>query len=164
MNKKLLFWLILLIPWCAARTATVVDSLLTELDKTIRNSESYAVNKQKRIDDLKIKLFEIDSISSDYYRLHLELYKEYKSYTCDSAIHYLNNCIRIAKRMNNVENEYADMITLSHLLASAGMYKEAVDVIDAVKRNKLPDKFVCRGDRRDLRDVVLAAYFFAVAL
>ena len=136
--RKLLLCLILSMSGCTIRAASVVDSLLIELDKTIRNSALYDIVKQSYINELKIKLLNTDTLFSDYYRLNVELYREYKAYTCDSAIYYLNNCIRIAKQMHDVDNEYASIIALSHLLGSAGMYKEAVDVIGMLERGKLP--------------------------
>ncbi|MCL1937615.1 MAG: DUF6377 domain-containing protein [Candidatus Azobacteroides sp.] len=142
MERKLLFLLVLLGWGCATQAANVLDSLLTKLDKTIRNAAKYDIDKQSRIEKLKIQLLHTDTLSLDYYQLNLDLYKEYKSYTCDSAIYYLNVCVRIAKRMRNLDDEYASIITLSHLLGSAGMYKEAVDRIETIQRNKLPTRFL----------------------
>ena len=138
MRVKLLLLFVLLISGYTVQATSPVDSLLIELDQTIRNSEKYVIDKQSCINDLKAGLTNADTLSDEYYKFHLELYKEYKSYICDSAIYYLNNCILIAEKFQNIDNEYTDIITLSYLLGSAGMYKEAVDMIETVQKSKLP--------------------------
>ncbi len=119
------------------RANSTVDSLLIELDQTIQCSEQYNASKQARINALMLKCSRVDIHSADYYNVYFALYQEYKPYICDSAIYYLNICINIAKEQQNQYNEYSNIITLSYLMGSAGMYKEAVDMIEAIDRNKL---------------------------
>lgn len=136
--KKLLVILLLLMCFASGTLGNVnLDSLLRVLDETILNNQAFLHKKMVRISGLNERLNHIPPLSDDCYELNMELYREYKSFICDSAIHYLDRNITLARKMKDVKRENASQLELSYLLSSSGMYKEAVDVLDSVSRSTL---------------------------
>lgn len=126
-----------------------LDSLLIRLDQTILRHEIYKNKREARIRALKEKVVDASPVSLVAYQLNDSIYREYKSYMCDSAIHYLNKNIEIARKLYDCEREYKSTFLLSSLLATAGMYQEAVDMLGEIRRELLPlsliqDYYVCK--------------------
>lgn len=119
-----------------------LDSLLNLLDGAIKEHETYTFRRESRMDQLKKKRVHIDAHSSEMYNLNLELYHEYKSFVCDSAIQYLNMNIKMAFCMNDLDRENESKLLLSYLLSSSGMYKEAVDIVESIDRRRMHPRFL----------------------
>ena len=83
-----------------------LDSLLINLDQTILRHEIYKSRREDRIRDLKEKAAKTVPNSIAAYRLNDSIYREYKSYMCDSAVLYLTKNIRIARNLHDQEREY----------------------------------------------------------
>ncbi len=120
------------------------DSLLTMLDKAIQEHEVYIRQKDTRIERLKAVERTVPAVSVEMYDLHAQLYQEYKSFICDSAIVYLNRNIQLARRLPDLRRENESRLLLSYLLASTGMYKEAVDALESVDRQMLGSDLLVR--------------------
>ncbi len=116
-----------------------LDSLLIRLDHAIDAHNDYSRKKENIIDDLKKKAGKTSPATIDRYEHNMLLYKEYKSYKCDSAILYLNHSIHTAHLINDIHREYRSMIMLAYLMGSTGMYKEGVDILNEVNRSCLPE-------------------------
>lgn len=119
-----------------------LDSILTKLDETIRNHEVYASQRESRIRELKTAKAHVKPSSVEYYDMNMALYKEYKAFICDSAVHYLNENVMLAQRLNDPARETKSKLLLSYQLSSAGMYKEAVDVLESISRSQLSGDFL----------------------
>lgn len=125
-----------------------LDSILNILDQTIREHEAYVVQRESRIKHLKELAQEVDNNSVEHYNLNSQMYKEYKAFICDSAIHYLNENVRIAESLQDNDRKVESKLQLSYLLSSTGMYKESIDVLKSVDRQKvaarlMPDYYSC---------------------
>lgn len=118
-----------------------LDSILSVLDATIDNNLIYTQLRQNRIDSLKQKL-SVSTVLQDIYNIQADLYKEYKSYKCDSAVRYLNLNMEVAISMNNNRKLLESKLRLVHLLAATGMYMEAKDLLDTIVRNTIPQDFI----------------------
>lgn len=118
-----------------------LDSILSVLDNTIENNLVYTRLRENRIDSLKDKLSLSTELQSTY-NLQTELYKEYKSYKCDSAIRYLNRNMEIALQLNDNRKLLESKLRFTHLLAATGMYMEAKDLLATIPRNTLPPDLV----------------------
>ena len=114
-----------------------LDSLLLVLDKNITSCKIYSDKKDIRIRTLKEKLHLNQLSNETTYHLQESLYKEYKSYICDSAIFYLNKNIELAQQINDSYKLNESIIKLSYLLSSSGMYMEAIDVLKMVNKSSL---------------------------
>jgi DNA-binding CsgD family transcriptional regulator len=115
-----------------------LDSLLLHLDAAIDNHEKYTQEKKERIRRLTARLAATPSNTPDEYNLNVALYEEYHTYICDSAIFYQNKNIDIAAYLNDTSRLYESKLKLAYLMGSAGMYKESVDMIHTLDRDKLP--------------------------
>ena len=126
-----------------------LDSILIRLDQTILRHEIYKNAREARIRVLKEKAVNAAPVSLAAYQLNDSIFREYKSYMCDSAVHYLNKNVEIARKLHDREREYKSIFLLSSLLATAGMYQEAVDMLGDIRREQLPssliqDYYVCK--------------------
>ena len=115
-----------------------LDSLLVNLDQTILQHEIYKDRREARIRELKGKATKTAPNSIAAYQLNDSIYREYKSYMCDSAVLYLTKNIRIARNLRDQEREYKSKLLLASLHAATGMYQEAIDVLEEVRREDLP--------------------------
>ncbi len=127
-----------------AQGSSRTDSLLTMLDKAIQEHEVYMHQKETRIERLKAAERTAPAVSVEKYDLQMQLYQEYKSFVCDSAIAYLNRNVRLARQLPDIDRENDSKLLLSHLLASTGMYKEAVDVVESINRKTLNKNLLVR--------------------
>ncbi len=147
---------IVLLIWLLASFSTAVwadkalDSLLNVLDQTIQKHETYVVQRESRIRHLNELARGVVFNSVEHYNLNNQLFKEYKSFVCDSAILYLNENIQIAEALKDRERQVESKLLLSLLLSASGMYTESIDVLDMVKRSEvssqlLPEYYSCFG-------------------
>lgn len=137
MKTKSVIIFLLLVPLSHfLKAGSRLDSLLLVLDETIKIHEVFTQEKENRIGGLRQKLSEAES-TDEIYQWNLSLFKEYKSYICDSAIHYLNRNIALAEKMGHHNKGIESRLLLSALLNSAGMFKEATDMLGSVNRRSL---------------------------
>lgn len=142
MKKKYLIFLLLLSFPLYTRADKTLDSLLNVLDLTIQEHETYVAQRESRIKHLKELTQGIEANSVEQYNLNSQIYKEYKAFICDSAIHYLNENIRIAEGLRDTDRKIESQLQLSLLLSSTGMYKESLDVLESVDRQKVISRFI----------------------
>lgn len=114
-----------------------IDSLLHVLDRTIAQSEVYENSKKNRISDIKVKLLQHNISDDDSYRINDLLYQEYEFYISDSARHYINRCIDIARNNNDSFRLANSKIRKANLLATAGLYPEAIELLHSVNTSFL---------------------------
>lgn len=142
MKKKYLLLLLILAFPLHTWAGKTLDSLLNVLDLTIQEHEKYVLQRESRIAHLKELAHGIEANSTEHYNLNSQIYKEYKAFICDSAIHYLNENIRIAERLHDNDHQVESKLQLSYLLASTGMYTESIDVLNSVDRRQVPSRFI----------------------
>ena len=140
-KKYLLFFLILSFPLYTWAGKTL-DSLLSVLDLTIQEHEKYVIQRESRIVHLKDLVHGIEASSVEHYNLNSQIFKEYKAFICDSAIHYLNENIRIAERLHDTDRRIESKLQLSLLLSSTGMYTESIDVLESVDRWEVAPRLI----------------------
>ncbi len=136
LREKIYLCLILILCVKVAKSETL-DSLLLVLDKNITLCKIYSDKREIRIRTLKEKLHSSQLSNEIIYHLQESLYKEYKSYICDSAIFYLNKNIELAQHINDSYRLNESVIKLSYLLSSSGMYTEAIDVLKMINKSSL---------------------------
>ncbi|NDV83986.1 DUF6377 domain-containing protein [Bacteroides sp. 51] len=141
MKRSTIFIWFVLCPLLSFASSTL-DSLLHVLDKAIDDHMIYTDIREKRIHDLKTKLQAKDLSPDSIYALNMGLYMEYRPYICDSAIYYLNRNLDIADVLNELDKQTETRLRLAYFLASTGMYKECMDVLDGVNRKTLNPKYL----------------------
>ena len=93
--KNKIFLIIVFLFSVVSLKANTVDSLLVVLDKAILDSHKYVEVREKRIKELK-KFGSNLSNARKKYANNMLLYKEYRTFICDSAISYLNKKAKLA--------------------------------------------------------------------
>lgn len=134
------------------------DSLFLVLDRAIVEHQQYVDIREGRIRQLKAALQQTDSTALDRYRINKELYIEYKAYVCDSAIYYLNQNLQWADSAGDNERSNETNLELVYLLASAGMYQEATDLLSGIKRELLSSQLLSdyyAGYRHTYRELAI---------
>ena len=119
-----------------------IDSLLNVLDHDISNYSIYEKNKKESVENLKSTTVAPNSI--DRYALNFSIYNEYKTYSSDSAFHYLYKNLALAKHLHNFTCEVETLLEEVYLLTCVGMYLEAKDMLSKIDRSTLPSSLLGR--------------------
>ncbi len=127
----LAFILYLFIPKVLFANDNLLD-LNKLLEECIDKTQSYNEIREKRIRELMFTKQGLKPFSNEEYNVNGKLFNEYKSYQSDSAIHYLNQNIRIAQFQKDKSKEYACKTDLAYLFGSIAMYKEAIDLLESI--------------------------------
>ncbi|MGL4293578.1 MAG: DUF6377 domain-containing protein [Bacteroidales bacterium] len=123
--------------------ANNLDSLYRLLDEEILKSDSYVNLRKARIGKLRDQLHHLPPQDVDrIYAMNLSLYDEYKAYVLDSSIYFLNRNLDLANSVGNKELLNDTHVRLSYILASTGMYNEALEFIREVNPDKLSEKLL----------------------
>ena len=124
--------------------STKIDSLLHELDVKIAYSNEYEKGKKNRIANIKSELVQNGIDDEERFRINEMLYKEYEFYISDSARFYIDRCIEIAQNNDDGVRLANSMIKKSNLLAKAGLYPEAIELLRSVNTSYLNSEDLAR--------------------
>lgn len=115
-----------------------VDSLLTELDRTMHNRVEYDLKKEKALSNFKKELSSEKNELKKYFLMN-EIIKEYIPYQLDSALFYMNKNIYLSSKFS--DKKYIDKvkIDLAGVLSSTGNYKESVDMLNSIDESNLDE-------------------------
>lgn len=119
-----------------------LDSLLTVLDKVVQQSNLYEDAKKQRIAFIKEGLANHELSQEEIYHIQLQLFNEYEAYICDSARHYINRNIAIARNLGRQDLLNESLLKKVHILATSGLYAEGVKLLESVDKSSLPDKLL----------------------
>ena len=142
MKKNCLLCFLLFFSCYSAFVGESLDSLLNVLDKTIKEADTYVQIKENKLHELKKEARKTPPVSVERYHLNNDIYLEYKVYSSDSALHYLNENMLLARQLNDKERELKIQLELSYLLSSIGMYMEAADILNSIDRQTLPSSLL----------------------
>ncbi len=112
------------------------DSLLHILDKAIAARPQYNKIREAKIDSLK-RLSASSTDGAEKYRLYFQIFREYRSYNMDSAMKVAREKKIIAGQSGNQQNIYESEMNISEILGIMGMYKESIDILDKIDKQKL---------------------------
>ena len=115
-----------------------MDSLLKVLDKTVENYQHYTQLKEERMNKLKESL-RIVVLQNQKYEICGRIFDEYSSYKSDSALVYARKKLQIAERLNDKRSLNDSKLNLASIMGTAGLYKEAMDIISSVNISETPD-------------------------
>jgi len=110
--------------------------LLSELDRMVENRKYYMDQKEKRIDSLRI-LLHPNLPLDEQFAINYKIYEEYNTYKCDSAMRYVLRNKEIGEQLNNQIYKDVSTIALSFLLSTTGMFRESIDNLSIIDRQKL---------------------------
>ena len=142
MERRLfIFCFLAVVVWQSVALAAGTSSftaLTASLDEAIEAHRHYVAVREGRIARLKRQLLDADTANLSFFRWNGEIYKEYKAYICDSAIHYLRVNLDWAERYGRQDAALETRLELAHLMASAGMYEEAAELLRQTDKASLP--------------------------
>jgi len=140
--RRILFLLFLIINSLSVSADNEIDSLLSVLDNTIRNRQSYVTAKESKINNLK-QMLDVPDISLEQsYLINSKLYDEYRSYVFDSALYYISIKKDLAEKLGKNERLIESKLQQVNLLSSTGMYNEAIDLIHSINRSTLSQSMI----------------------
>lgn len=113
-----------------------LDSLLTELDKSIEKEKSYTHQKQVKINQLAKSLYSTND-DEKLYKTYLGLSKYYDVFIADSAQYYTSKSISVAEKLNNKSLISESNIQLARIKAKAGMFPVSLDILKKIDKKSL---------------------------
>lgn len=113
-----------------------LDSLLSQLDRTIEQEFQYSSIKETRIEDLKLRLDETFN-PKEKFSLYKKIFEEYEAYLCDSAYFYSQIIDSLAEQTNDVYWINENKIQKSKILTISGMYPEAIELLVSINKTSL---------------------------
>ncbi|MBN8877534.1 MAG: tetratricopeptide repeat protein [Sphingobacteriales bacterium] len=115
------------------------DSLLTELQTTMRKSASYDSASTRNIDRLKQSLRDSGTSLYSVFNWQEKIYEAYKLFNYDSAYGYAVRLVNTSREMQDDRYRVAARLKLSFILLSAGLYKETYDSLSSMATRSVPD-------------------------
>ena len=133
MKKTLLLlsWLLLMGTQISVAQDLNIQDYYSQIDEAINHSPEYVAKHEIKI-GLQRQALKRETTPSGKFQCNYRLYELYKPFVSDSAIFFLNQCIDLAKQMN----DQSALVRCSSLLAirsaNIGMYDEALFILDDI--------------------------------
>ena len=137
---------LLFILLCCTHTSfsfTQTDSLVVVLEETMEKRAIFDKQKEKSISRLIYEAGEQTNLA-DKYLVYQKIIDEYRFYSFDKALEYLEKNISLAKALNNNLYFNKSKLELGTLLNTSGRYKESIDALNGVKRDSLPESLITK--------------------
>lgn len=125
--KRIIFFVSILLHFCAGQAQNTAFPSLEDLDRVVAEQQKYVDIREGRISDVKSKLRKTAS-EEERYQLKNFLFNEYSSYVVDSALHYAQEKLVSAYKMNRQDYIDDSRLNMAYVLIQGGMYKEASDI------------------------------------
>ena len=125
--KRNIFFVSILLHFCAGQAQNIAFPSLEDLDRVVAEQQKYVDIREGRISDVKSKLRKTAS-EEERYQLKNFLFNEYSSYVVDSALHYAQEKLVSAYKMNRQDYIDDSRLNMAYVLIQGGMYKEASDI------------------------------------
>lgn len=130
--------LFLLFPLCLSAGDINLEREYKLLDEAIEKSDEYVQKREDRIQKSKA-ILEMTKDAKVQYEACRRLYEEYQSYMNDSAIHYIDRCITLAKKVGDCVHVDECQLLLAYQCSESGMYHEAMDILQGIDVERLND-------------------------
>ena len=124
---------------------TEMDSIFQVLFQTMHDKKVYMIEKEHRINEIKLLLKTPDLSDYQLYSIYDQLQGEYNTYQIDSAVQYGEQNLIIAGRLKNTEYIYDTKLNLSFSYWLAGRFLEALNLLNKLDRklfDSLPEKLL----------------------
>lgn len=93
--------------------------------------------KEQRINRIKCLLKGSGLTLEQKYKINFQLCNEYKKFVVDSAIHYVDQNLEIARKLNNRDLKNQSFLQLSLLYSMCGRYRDAELILEEIKTSEL---------------------------
>lgn len=115
------------------------QELLKKLDVSLTQVSEYDQMYESTIATLKAKLrYATDHTNpQSLYKIQEEIYQYYDPYQSDSALHYVQLNIELARKMHWPAELAKSQLNLAHLLNTMGLLIESYELLSQIDRNEL---------------------------
>lgn len=113
------------------------ERLYEQLDHEIRHADIYERQKTERLNVLRRQLRSTSSYP-ERNRILNNIIEENSAYCADSAIHYIDMALRLAKESSDPGRVMELEIMKADIYAHAGLFSDALDIIGAIRSDDLP--------------------------
>lgn len=113
------------------------QDLLDLLDSYVDKRDAYSKQKEKKIDQLKLKLRTAEDIPQRLALLN-SIYREYHTYHYDSAMVYVNRGLALSKSENNAYYTTLNKINRAAVLSTGGFYSQSEELLEDIKKKGVP--------------------------
>ncbi len=113
-----------------------LEKYYASLDKELQRVPEYDAIKDNRIRMLKKELTHTSDIYSQL-RINSLLIKEYESYVSDSALHYINNNLRLVSNLRDDRLMQKLKLQRIDIMSHAGLFEDALAEMRAIKKTDL---------------------------
>ncbi len=122
---------------CVCRADNVTDSLMRELDRSVRNRAQYVKERKDRIRTLRR---EVDAAVDPVAKFNAlgHLLDDYNSFNTDSSLLICRERLDIADRLADAGLQTHARLDMANVLGVAGLYKESLDIVDSIPRGSIP--------------------------
>lgn len=107
------------------------EEVLKKLDRLIDGKAAYHVQKEKEVEDLKLRL-RLTKDNKEKYELCGALFCAYLHYQADSALYYINGKMNLLPLLNRPELKNEIIINRAEVMGVMGMYNEALEQLQQV--------------------------------
>ncbi|MBG8555676.1 DUF6377 domain-containing protein [Hymenobacter guriensis] len=119
--------------------AASLDSLVTELNRTLAHKADYDAQRWSRIGVLTKEFRAYQGNDDAKFALGLSIYNEYKAFKYDSAFAYCLKITRLAEQLHSPPKQQVAKLRLAFVLLSSGLFKETFDALDSIQPSQLSD-------------------------
>ncbi len=119
-----------------ADNSSRINNSLKELDNTLNKQWKYNQMKEEEIDNLHEKLRNTQNIYEKY-EIYGDLFEAFNKYQMDSALFYVNQQKYLLHKNPNIGSTEDVLLKRAKVMSMMGMYKEAVETLNAIKRERL---------------------------
>ena len=137
LKKKFLLLLITLGIGSALYANDELKSLADSLRRMIDEKPLFIQQKEQRINRIKCLLKGSGLTLEQKYKINFQLCNEYKKFVVDSAIHYVDQNLEIARKLNNRDLKNQSSLQLSLLYSMCGRYRDAELILEKIKTSEL---------------------------
>lgn len=127
----LLCWLLLVGTKMSVAQDINLQNYYLQIDEAINHSPEYVAKHEIKI-GLQRQALSRETTPSGKFQCNYKLYELYKPFVSDSAIYFLNQCIKLAKQMNDPSALVRCSSLLAIRSANIGMYDEALCMLDSI--------------------------------
>lgn len=114
-----------------------LDSLLFELDRTIRQQSQYEAVKEEYIYKLRQQLGNPYLSDQNKYFLCQQLFKEYETYRGDTAVLYATQGLELAEKLRQESWIFESKLMLSNALSKASLFDQALATLHSIPHDRL---------------------------
>ncbi len=110
--------------------------LLEKLDNLIDRKSELMQKKELKIDSIKMLYKMPDITLQEQYVITRSIFREYKRYNYDKALSYGKKATEIANKINKPFYINENICDIAFILATCGMYKEAIERMEEIDESK----------------------------